>query len=175
MRVEKDQVLARLDDVTVKLQLALAESELSSARKSLTETEVRLAEAALSLKRAEDLAGQGVSSQAALDAARAERDSLQARLRVGGEQASVAARVVALRRQDLEDTIVRAPPARRSAMIPLPTTAARRSAVPTASAATRREREGRETIDMTRAPGSSRGAPRPDGAPHAWQNRRRGS
>jgi RND family efflux transporter MFP subunit len=109
MRVEAGQILARLDDVSARLQLAFAESELQSARTSLQETEVRLAEANLNLRRSEELVRQEVASTADVDAARAQRDSLAARLAVGRQQVDVAGRGVALRRQELDDTIIRAP------------------------------------------------------------------
>lgn len=109
MLVESGQVLARLDDISARLQLAAAESELETARRALKETEVRLAEAGLSLRRNEDLVSKQVASAADLDAARAERDSLAARLSVGRQQVDLAGRSVALRRQELDDTVVRAP------------------------------------------------------------------
>ena len=45
MTVEKDQVVARLDDSTQRAQLALAEAQLGSARAALAETEALLTQA----------------------------------------------------------------------------------------------------------------------------------
>jgi HlyD family secretion protein len=109
MEVREGQVLARLDDSTLRKQLALAESQLSSQRRNLTEMEVRLKQARLSQERMRRLKQEGVSTQADLDAADAEADSLAARLEVGRQEVEVAGRQVALRRQDLEDTVIRAP------------------------------------------------------------------
>jgi RND family efflux transporter MFP subunit len=109
MKVEEGQILARLDDSLTSRQESLARAEATAARQALAETEVRLAEAELNARRAADLRGQGVSSQADLDAANANADSLRARLRAQREQVEVAARQVELARQAQEDTVIRAP------------------------------------------------------------------
>ena len=109
MAVQEGQVLARLDDATPRRILALAAAQLQADRGALHETEVRLEEARLALRRSRELAAGGVESQADLDAAQAEADSLQARLAAQGEGVEVAERQVALRRQDLDDTVIRAP------------------------------------------------------------------
>ena len=109
MEIHEGQVLAHLDDSIPRKQLALAESQLTSQRRNLTEIEVRLKQARLSQERSQRLKKEGVSTQADLDAADAEADSLAARLAVGRQDVEVAERQVALRRQDLEDTVIRAP------------------------------------------------------------------
>ncbi len=109
MKVEAGQVLARLDDVQAKNQLALAEAQAREARQSVEETEVRLRQAEVDRGRAEELTRSGVASQSALDAARADANSLAARLKVGREQAKVAESNVAVLRQELAETVVRAP------------------------------------------------------------------
>lgn len=109
MAVKAGQVLARLDDSTVRKQLALAESQAETARRALTETEVRLADAERSVERTAALRAQNLASQQALDSAEADRNALRARLATARSEVEVATRVVALRRQDLEDTVIRAP------------------------------------------------------------------
>jgi HlyD family secretion protein len=109
MRVEADQVLARLDDTTVRKQLALADAELGAARANLRETEVWLADARRDLVRVEDLVAEEVSSTADLDAARARVDAQVARLAAGHQAVAVAERRLALARQEMEDTLIRAP------------------------------------------------------------------
>jgi len=109
MEIREGQVLARLDDSMVSKQLALAEARLSSQRRSLTETEVRLREAELNRQRMRRLSEQGVVTQAQVDTAEAEVDSLKARLDVGRQDVTVVEREVSLRRQDLDDTVIRAP------------------------------------------------------------------
>lgn len=109
MAVQEGQVLARLDDATAGKQLAWAQARLASQRSALAESEVRLKEARLTQQRMRQLLEEGVSTQAQVDAADAEVDSLLARLDLGRREVEVAEREVALRRQDLEDTVIRAP------------------------------------------------------------------
>ena len=109
MEIRQGQVLAHLDDATPRKQLALAEARLGSQRRALAETAVRLREAKLNQQRMRHLLEQGVTTQAQLDAADAETDSFAARLDLGRQDVAVAEREVALRRQDVEDTVIRAP------------------------------------------------------------------
>ena len=55
MAVKEGQVLARLDDTTLRPQLSLAERQLDAARKDLEEVEVRVAEASRTFARTEKL------------------------------------------------------------------------------------------------------------------------
>jgi RND family efflux transporter MFP subunit len=109
LAVQEGQVLARLDDTIPRANLALLEAQLSSARRAVTEVEVRLREARITLRRVIGLVAATVASQAELDAAEAEVDSLDARLALGREEVSVAERAVAVRQRDLDDTVIRAP------------------------------------------------------------------
>lgn len=109
LEVEQGQVLARLDDSTPARQLALTESQLRAAQSALAETEVRIAEAELAQRRAAELVAAEVSSQSQLDATQANTDSLRARLASQRSEVEVAERAVALNRQQVEDTIIRAP------------------------------------------------------------------
>ncbi len=109
MEIREGQVLAHLDDSTVTKELALAEARLLSQRRSLIETEVRLREAKVNQQRMQRLLEQGISTQSQVDTADAEVDSLAARLDVGRQEVAVAERQVALGRQAVDDTIIRAP------------------------------------------------------------------
>ena len=109
MRVEEGQVLARLDDSTVRAALDLAEAQLEASRRAVTELEVRLDEAETTLLRREQLILDGLASQADVDQARAEVDSLVARIDAAESQVTVAERQIELRRTDLDDTVIRAP------------------------------------------------------------------
>ncbi|MFQ5525963.1 MAG: efflux RND transporter periplasmic adaptor subunit [Thermoanaerobaculia bacterium] len=109
MRVEVGQVLARLDDSNAAARVNLGAAQLRAARADLEETRVRLAEAQLDLERAEKLVGNEIASQADLDRARAQVDSLAARLDSQAEAAAVAERSLAVSRQALDDTVIRAP------------------------------------------------------------------
>ncbi len=109
MAVDEGQVLARLDMSNVSASLRLAEAQLASSRTALRETQVRIDEARLELGRAEKLVEQQISSQADLDMAQAEFDSLLARLERQKGEASVAEQEVLVWRQELEDRVIRAP------------------------------------------------------------------
>ena len=109
MAVKAGQVLARLDDTTLRRYLELTEAELAASRRVAAETEVRLKEARQTLDRARALVRDGIAGQAELDRAEAEVDALKARLDLTREQVTVAERQVALRQADLDDTVIRAP------------------------------------------------------------------
>ncbi|HKI86658.1 MAG TPA: efflux RND transporter periplasmic adaptor subunit [Thermoanaerobaculia bacterium] len=109
MKVAAGQVVARLDDSTATKQLALAEAQLEASRSALTATEVDLKLARLDLQRTRNLAKQEISTQADLDAARAKAEALAAQLETGHRNVQVAERQVALARQGVGDTVIRAP------------------------------------------------------------------
>jgi RND family efflux transporter MFP subunit len=109
MEVAKDQVIARLDPVNSRNFLTMAERELEASRRSLTEIDVRLAEARRNLERNEALVKQQLVSQTALDASRAEVNALAARLEASKAQVKVSESSLAMRRTDFDDLQVRAP------------------------------------------------------------------
>ena len=109
MAVREGQVLARLDDATLRAALALAEAQVEASRRVLRETEVRLAEAKVTLGRRQQLTKEGIVTQADLDAAEAEYASLDARLAAAREQVHVVERQADLERTNLDNTIIRAP------------------------------------------------------------------
>ncbi len=109
MKVEQNQVLARLDDTNVKAALAYSEARLAAAKTALDETQVRLDEAQRELRRIAALVDTQIATQSDLDTAQANVKALQARLVNQQSAIAVAERDVAVRRQDLEDTIIRAP------------------------------------------------------------------
>jgi RND family efflux transporter MFP subunit len=107
--VRKGQVLARLDSTTAERYLSLAEAELQATRRAAAETEVRLDQARLTLKRTEQLRTDGIANQADFDAARSEVHALEARLALSEEQVRVSERQVAVRQNDIADTTITAP------------------------------------------------------------------
>jgi len=107
--VTAGQVVGRLDDSNARRDLDLAEAQLISARKSLAETEARLRLANITLQRMRTLVKEGVESQSTLDSAQADADALSAHLNQQREDVAVAEQTVAVRRQNVEDTIIRAP------------------------------------------------------------------
>lgn len=109
MEIREGQVLAHLDAATPRKALSLAEAQLTSARRNLTENEVRLKQAKLNQDRMRRLREQGISTQTDLDAADADAASFAARLEVGRQDVEVAERQIVLRRQDVDDTVIRAP------------------------------------------------------------------
>lgn len=109
MAVREGQILARLDDTTARAALELAKAQAEAARGTMRESEVRLAEARLTLQRFSQLVKDGIATQADLDRAQAEVDSLAARIASAREQVAVADRQVALQQTDLDNTIIRAP------------------------------------------------------------------
>jgi RND family efflux transporter MFP subunit len=109
MRVEAGQILARLDDRQARLALGLSEAQLDATRKAVAETEAMLKEARLRQERTKKLVAEGVSSTAEWDAVEAEADALAARIEAQRGQARSVEREVALARQLLDDTVIRAP------------------------------------------------------------------
>ncbi|HUO85098.1 MAG TPA: efflux RND transporter periplasmic adaptor subunit [Thermoanaerobaculia bacterium] len=109
MRVEQGQLLARLDNAFQQRSFRSTEAQVSAARSALEETRVRITEARLDLDRARRLTEEEVASQSNLDKARAQVDALQARLATQEDELAVTRRQLELRRQDLEDTEIRAP------------------------------------------------------------------
>ena len=109
MAVRAGQVLARLDDSTVRAALALSEAQLEATRRAVPEVEVRLAEARRVQARRARLSADGLITAAEIDAAGAEVDSLVARIASLREQIRVAEQQVALQRTAVDDTVIRAP------------------------------------------------------------------
>lgn len=109
LAVDEGQLLARLDDSLTTANLRLAEAQAASAEKQLEETRVRIREARLDFDRMSRLTADEVASKQDLDRAEAQLQSLEARLVVFEQEVDVARRAVVLRRQELDDTEIRAP------------------------------------------------------------------
>jgi RND family efflux transporter MFP subunit len=109
MRVEKDQVVATLDDATQQAQLALAVAQADSARAALAEIEAQLRNARLERDRLRDLAERDLTSKSSLDTAEAVYDELAARLGTGEENIEVALSNVALAEDAVSNMTIRAP------------------------------------------------------------------
>jgi RND family efflux transporter MFP subunit len=109
MRVEKDQVVAVLDDKTQQAQLSLAKARAEASRAALQEIEARLRNARLERDRLRNLAKRGLTSAASVDAAEATHDELAAGLETGRENVKVAERNVAVAEDLLSNMTIRAP------------------------------------------------------------------
>jgi HlyD family secretion protein len=109
MAVRQGQVLARLDDSMMRASLALSRAQLEAARRAVPETEVRLEEARINLRRHEQLRKDGLNTPADIDQAQATVNSLIARINSLREQINVAESQVALQQTALDDMVIRAP------------------------------------------------------------------
>jgi HlyD family secretion protein len=107
--VRKGQVLATLDDSQVRAALAVAEAQLEASRRGAAEDEARLREAELTLERREQLIKERIIGKAELDSARAEVESIKARIALSQQQVKVSESLVNQHRTDLADMTVRAP------------------------------------------------------------------
>lgn len=109
MTVTADQVLARIDASNVETGLRLAEAQAESLREALNETRANIELADRELVRTRDSVAQDLVNRAELDRAEAESKALKARLERQAADVSVAEREVDVWRQQLDDTIIRAP------------------------------------------------------------------
>lgn len=109
MKVDQDQIVARLDASNTEASLRLSEAQLDSARKTLEETKPNAVFAGQELKRFKELAQSKAASQSDLNKADAEVNVLAAKLVRQTADVVVAEREVAQWKQQVDDTIVRAP------------------------------------------------------------------
>ncbi len=109
MAVREGQVLARLDDSTLQATLRLYRAQLEAAKQQIPESEVRLAQARVMLRRQEELRKEGLTTPNDIDNARAEVDSLVARIASAQQQVKVAESQIAMQQTAIEDTVIRAP------------------------------------------------------------------
>jgi RND family efflux transporter MFP subunit len=109
MRVEKGQIVARLDDATQQAQVDLATAQANASEAALAEVEAQLRAARLERDRLREMAERALTSAASLDSAEAVYDALAAKLDTGRENVEVAMSNVALARDALENMTIRAP------------------------------------------------------------------
>lgn len=108
-QVEAGQVLARLDASNTEGSLRLAEAQLHASRQALAETTANLELAEIDLRRMRELGDKAIVSASDLDRADATARALRGRRDRGLSDISVAERQVDIWRQQLDDTIIRAP------------------------------------------------------------------
>jgi RND family efflux transporter MFP subunit len=109
MRVEEGAVLARLDDTEAKAQLALTRAQLAAAISQEGEIRALLQQAESDYTRSQELFNRQLVSAQAIDAARAQRDMLRAKLAANAEQVRVARESVSVAEVQLANTVIRAP------------------------------------------------------------------
>jgi len=109
MKVEKNQVLARLDASNVESGLRLAEAQLASARLNLAETEPMVKFTQSEIERLNQLNSPRAVSRS--EVAKADADALFQAAKLAHQKADivVAERQVDEWKQQLDDTIIRAP------------------------------------------------------------------
>lgn len=109
MAVKEGQILARLDDLTSRAALALADAQKVSTERNAKENEVRLANARVTLNRKERLVKDGFATQSEVDDAKAEVDALVARVDQFRQLVEVAKRQIDLEQTNLDNAVIRAP------------------------------------------------------------------
>jgi HlyD family secretion protein len=109
MKVEKGQVLARLDDSNVQTGLRLAEARLESSKRALAEAEPALVYAEAELVRLRGLEQTRAVSKTDFERAEADARGRRAGLERLKSEVMVAERQVDDWRQQADDTIIRAP------------------------------------------------------------------
>ena len=90
MRVEKGQILAKLDDKIASVNLRFAEAQLAATEARIGSIKANLKEARRVLKRAAELKASNYSSEASVTRAQANVDSLQANLKSAEADITVA-------------------------------------------------------------------------------------
>ena len=108
-QVKEGDVLARLDDTEAKAQLSLSQAQLTAARSQLAEVRALLVQAERDYDRQQELLRRELVAEQSMDAARAQRDMVRARLGNLEEQVRVAQESVAVARVQVDNTEIRAP------------------------------------------------------------------
>jgi HlyD family secretion protein len=109
MKVEKGQILARLDSSNVEASLHLAEARLESAKLALAETEPMVRHTEAEMNRLTALANSRSVSVSEISKARADASMEQAKLERLEADVTVAERQVDEWKQQMDDAIIRAP------------------------------------------------------------------
>lgn len=109
MRVEKNQVVARLEDANARKAYDVAKAEQDAAKAQVGEVRARLVEAKLNFERSTTLNEKQLISKAAFDAAKANYESIKAQLNNREETVTVNEKLVAQQKQNLDDFVIRAP------------------------------------------------------------------
>ncbi len=109
MKVDADQVLARLDPSEYQAQLNLARSQKDVADRAVTEAEVSLADAERTLWRNRELREKGFVTQEDLDRASTAMDLARARLASARSQVESAGRQIDVAQKNLDNCTVRSP------------------------------------------------------------------
>lgn len=107
--VQKDQVIARLDDSNARAAVGFARAQLEQAEVSLAAAKTAFDDARPIHQRNADLVGRGYVSQTDFENSRASFDATESSLKVATRALEVARANLAVAERNLEDTVVRAP------------------------------------------------------------------
>jgi RND family efflux transporter MFP subunit len=109
MKVQKGQVLAKLDSTDARKELEVAHAEAASADASITDLEVNRDEAKRNLQRLQYLFDKKMISEQERDSAQTALDSLNARIESGLKQADAVKARVRVYEQNLDNYTICAP------------------------------------------------------------------
>ena len=108
-RVEKDQVLARLDDSNARAAVDYARAQMQQTEVSLAAARTAFEDARPIHQRNADLVGKGYVSQTEFENSRASYDASESGLRIATRGLEVGRASLAVAQRALDDTVVRAP------------------------------------------------------------------
>jgi len=108
-RVERGEVIARLDDTNAQAAVAQARAELEQSKANLIASEVALANAGPTFQRNEMQFTRAVISAQSFDTAKTAFDTARTSRDVAASAVEVALARLALAQRNLDDTVVRAP------------------------------------------------------------------
>lgn len=108
-RVEKDEIIARLDDSNYRTAYEQAKAQLAQAQANVHAAQVAFDNATPTFERNKKQIEQQVISQQAFDTAKAAYDAAETALNVARAAEQVARAALATAQQNLSDTIIRAP------------------------------------------------------------------
>jgi len=108
-RVERGEVIARLDDTNAQAALAQARAELEQSKANLTASEVALTNAGPTFQRNELQFTRAVISAQSFDTAKTAFDSTRTSRDIAMRAVDVAVARLAMAQRNLDDTVVRAP------------------------------------------------------------------
>jgi len=108
-RVAQGQLLATLDDSDVRRALDSAKADRDSAQAAISDYEVQLKNAQITLRRAEQLQKAGIQTQEALDNASTAVESLQAKATLARQQAAASEARIRVAQQAVDNCTIRAP------------------------------------------------------------------
>lgn len=108
-RVQKGQVIARLEDSSLRASLNVAQANISSAQAQVAQAQAQLAQATADSRRQDELAASGMLSKQAAEQARTAVATVTAQLEARRREVDAARAQLAQAQVNFDYTIVRAP------------------------------------------------------------------